>query len=215
MAANNKVECLFGDVARIACEAGRESAKSPKIREYIDSCLVFEFAMHYYGGPLLADLFGVEKYDALQGFSRIAKTFELRPGYGTEAPAGDGKTIQCGAYASMKGWAAADSMDSMRAAPHLGLSGFSEEADFSLEYGRAEHMGALILRVYVIIDGERILAADYSISVSGATNAVADLNIAMEIAPSVMSHIKEKLGGGNCEVVFPGQENAKMAVSNF
>lgn len=149
MAANNKIECLFGDVARIACEAGRKSANSPKIREYIDSCLVFEFAMLYYGGPPLAEIFGVEEYDALQGFSRIAKTYELRPGYGTEAPAGDGKTIQCGAYASMKGWAAADSMDSMRAAPHLGLSGFSKEADFSSEYGRAEHMGALILRVYV------------------------------------------------------------------
>ena len=210
MAVNGSKENFFEGLGRAACVAGRDWVTEPKYREYLDSCLVLEIAMWYYGGPPLAPLFDIGVFDAQQIFYRVARTYELRPGYGTEAPAGGDITIQCGAYADLKGWTASDSMKRS----HLGLSGFSKEAGDRSKYGRSEHMGALAMSVFVVTDGVRIRAADLTFAVSGATSSVVDLDIAMRIATFAMIYIKNKLGEG-CVVEFPGRENARLAIVDF
>lgn len=207
MAENCSKENFFEGLGRAACVAGRTLAAEPKYLKYFDSCLVLEIAMRYRGGPPLAPLFDIGAFDAQQEFYRVARTYELRPGHGTEAPARGGATIQCGGHADLKGWAASDSMKRS----HLGLSGFSKEAGDRSKYGRSEHMGALAMSVFVVTDGVRIRAADLTFAVSGATSSVVDLDIAMRIATFAMIYIKNKLGEG-CVVEFPGQENARLAI---
>ena len=209
MAVNCSKDNFFEGLGRVACVAGRTLAAEPKYLKYFDSCLVLEIAMRYRGEPPLAPLFDIGAFDAQQEFYRVARTYELRPGHGTEAPARGGATIQCGGYADLKGWAASDSM---KKEPHLGLSGFSKEAGDRSECGRSEHMGGLALAVYVIIGGAKILGADLTFAVSGATNSAIDLDIATRIVPSAIGYIEERLGKDCCVVEFPGQENARLAI---
>ena len=144
MAVNCSKDNFFEGLGRVACVAGRTLAADPKYLKYFDSCLVLEIAMRYRGEPPLAPLFDIGAFDAQQELYRVARTYELRPGHGTEAPARGGATIQCGGYADLKGWAASDSM---KKEPHLGLSGFSKGAGDRSECGRSEHMGGLALAV--------------------------------------------------------------------
>ena len=212
MAENCSKENFFEGLGRVACVAGRDWAADPRYQEYLDSCLVLEIAMRYYGGPPLAPLFDIGAFDAQQEFYRVAKTYELMPGHGTEASAGSDITIQCGGYADLKGWAASDSM---KKDPHFGLSGFSEEAGDCSKYGRSEHMGALAMSVFVVTGGAKILAADLTFAVSGTTRSVVDLDIVMWIAPAAIYYIEERLGKDYCVVEVPGQKSARLAIADF
>lgn len=204
-------ESLFDGICRVACTEGRKAATNQKYSRSFDSCLVIEASMKYYGGPILACLFGIPEFDARQGFCRVTRTYELIPGQGTKAPAGNGATIQCGAYAGMKGWTAEDSLN---ASPYIGLSGFGEKIDSSPEYGRSEHMGSLALRIFATIGEKRVPVADCTLSVSGATEAAVDLAIAMEVEPFVELYVEERTLT-QCAIEFPGRENARLAILDF
>lgn len=204
----SRSDSLFDGICRVACTEGRKAATNQQYSKSLDSCLVIGVSMKYYGGPLLAHLFGIGEFDAKQNFCRVAKTYELIPGQGTEAPAGNGATIQCGAYADMKGWTAEDSLN---ASPYIGLSGFGEKIDSSSEYGRSKHMGSLALRIFATFGEERVLVADCTLSVSGATEAAVDLAIAMEVEPFVELYVEERTSA-QCAIEFPGRENAKLMV---